>query len=181
LDTLTTMIAESPSLIGAVLKHKEGKTFRFLIRNIFFLFHLRSERALDDTYEVLFVRSRSNTLCQKQIQIITEFFRKMLLEKQFTQEGDKKHIAEARSIFIKESLKNLTDSNKKKYPSWPELAKVFNVGSAWLMRQVIRDLAATDHSLKDKLEKDLSLQNEKFCRIQRESLAKSILYESLQK
>jgi CO/xanthine dehydrogenase FAD-binding subunit len=34
---LAFVVANNKNIIGAILKHKEGKTFKFIIRNIFFL------------------------------------------------------------------------------------------------------------------------------------------------
>lgn len=41
LNVISNEISKNPSLIGVVLKHKEQKTYKYIIRNVFSLNSLR--------------------------------------------------------------------------------------------------------------------------------------------
>lgn len=41
---LTFAFNHNPSLVGALLKHKDGKTLKFLIRNLYFLITVQAEK-----------------------------------------------------------------------------------------------------------------------------------------
>ena len=45
LSHFTYMITHSPILVRSLLKHKEGKTFKFIIRNLYFLLNLTVDEA----------------------------------------------------------------------------------------------------------------------------------------
>ena len=44
LGHLSFIITHTPILLQALMKHKDGKTYKFLIRNIYFLLSLNTKR-----------------------------------------------------------------------------------------------------------------------------------------
>jgi hypothetical protein len=65
---------------------------------------------------------------------------------------EKKLKLEARNIFIKEVNKNLCEHNSSnKYPQWPLLGLIFNIGAMWLISLVLKE----EEKEESKNEKDL--------------------------
>lgn len=53
LSHITFLLTHTPILVSTLIKHKDGKTFKFLIRNIYFLLFLEGKQ-LDKDNEYLF-------------------------------------------------------------------------------------------------------------------------------
>jgi hypothetical protein len=103
------MATHSPILIRALLKHKEGKTMKFIIRNLYFLLTMQVTTAsnlLPGEYTVNF----DGLLTQKKlIDIVNEFFKRVMFDNPHLTANERRAKLEARLIFQKEVLRNLTD------------------------------------------------------------------------
>jgi len=55
LSHLTYLITHTPILVRSMLKHKDGKTFKFIIRNLYFLMTLVVDEADEKPATVLSV------------------------------------------------------------------------------------------------------------------------------
>jgi len=102
------MATHSPILIRALLKHKEGKTLKFIIRNLYFLLTMQVSTIpnMPGEYTVNF----DGYLTQKKlIDIVNEFFKRVMLDNPHLTANERRAKFEARLIFQKEVLRNLTD------------------------------------------------------------------------
>ena len=68
---------------------------------------------------VLWFDARSTNITKRKVDSINEFFKRVMFENPHLILAEKKAKQEARSIFAKEIVKNMTDSNGSKYPNWP--------------------------------------------------------------
>jgi len=102
------MATHSPILIRALLKHKEGKTLKFIIRNLYFLLTMQVSTlpSILGEYTVNF----DGYLTQKKlIDIVNEFFKRIMFDNPHLTSNERRAKFEARLIFQKEVLRNLTD------------------------------------------------------------------------
>ena len=112
---LTYILTHNPMLVQSLLKHKDGKTFNFIIRNIYYLTTLTITANTDTSmlvdretksFKVWFDGLKQD---EAKSEVIVEFFRKVMLENPHLTLPEKKIKQEARTLFIKEVLKNLCD------------------------------------------------------------------------
>jgi hypothetical protein len=75
----------------------------------------------------------------------------VLLDNPHLTSQEKKLKSEARNIFIKEISKNIGEQgNNMKFVSWPRLKLIFNIGSLWLISEVLTEEDKVENSTEDK-------------------------------
>lgn len=98
-------VIKNPVLIGSILKHKDQKTFKYIIRNIVALRHLR---ILGQDMQIVFYQYSEDELDRR----ITDFFRAILLDRHPFSVTEKIFRNEARRVFIKEITKNIVEHDQ---------------------------------------------------------------------
>lgn len=77
----------------------------------------------------------------------------MMLDNPHLTIQEKKLKQDARNIFIKEVNKNLGEHHtSQKYPQWPLLGLVFNIGAIWLIAYVLKEEDKEEPSSEKNLE-----------------------------
>lgn len=158
LSHFTFMSTHSPILIHSLVRHKEGKTFKFIIRNLYFLMTMvvdetvkaenlnkqHQNPSVDKEFTVWFDHMALTGSNKKKIDIINEFFKRAMFDNPHLTHQERKAKHDARQIFQKEVLKNLCEnagpnqaqSAAQKFPLWPNLRIIYNIGAIWLMSVV---------------------------------------------
>jgi hypothetical protein len=108
---ISNEIAKNPLLVGSVLKHKEQKTFKYIIRNVISLKYLK---IIGKQKQIVFEEDHDELDLPVNI-----FLRRMLLNTHLLTRSRKVYRQEARKVFVKEIVKNLTEldivnSNERK-------------------------------------------------------------------
>ena len=99
-------VTKNANLVQTVIRHKDQKTFKYLIRNMCSLQFLQMQK----DKQIWYVDESSGKAASRELPIV-QFFRKMLLNSH-TISRQKKHIRhEAIRIFVKEVVKNLTQQD----------------------------------------------------------------------
>lgn len=96
LSHFTFMSTHSPILIHSLLRHKEGKTFKFIIRNLYFLMTMVVDETIKDSnkdkkaanaasqeereYTVWFDHMAFFGGNRKRIEIVNEFFKRVMFD-----------------------------------------------------------------------------------------------------
>lgn len=87
LSHLTYVFTHTPILVKSLLKHKEGKTLKFIIRNLFFVLSLTVDnkklKTSDPTSEfdfTLWFDNRPTNFTKRKIEFITEFFKRVMFD-----------------------------------------------------------------------------------------------------
>ena len=111
LQAISNELYKNKLLIGSVLKHKEQKTFKYIIRNIISLKYLK---IIGKQKQIVFEEDQDELDSS-----ISLFLRRMLLNTHLVNQSRKVYIQEARKVFVKEIVKNLTEfdignSNERK-------------------------------------------------------------------
>lgn len=88
----------------------------------------------------------SFTLGKRRVDVVNEFFKRVMFDNPHLTINERRAKSEARVIFQKEVLKNLCDSlatnntaASNKYPQWPQLRILYNVGALWLLSIVLKE------------------------------------------
>lgn len=117
LSHITYLITHNPILVKSVLKHKDAKTYQFLIRNLYFLMTMsvkeepKKEGNQDQgvsEYRIWFDHD-SSTLRKANLDSVNEFFKRTMFDNPHLTLNERRAKQDARIIFQKEILKNLTD------------------------------------------------------------------------
>lgn len=111
-------IAKNPTMIGSVLKHKDQKTFKYIIRNVIALKHLK---IVGKEMQIVF-READEELDHR----ITNFFRAMLLDRHPVSISEKVFRSEARRVFIKEITKNIIEHDQPIQDPSPTCEQMFS-------------------------------------------------------
>jgi hypothetical protein len=101
LHVISNEVARNPLYVGSVLKHREQKTFKYIIRNILALKYLKIAGK-----EKQIVFEEEGDQLDTQIEL---FFERMLLDPHTTAKPKKIYRQEARRVFVKEVTKNLVE------------------------------------------------------------------------
>ena len=189
LSHLTYVFTHTPILVRSLLKHKEGKTLKFIFRNLFFLLALTVDNKklkttdLKSEYDfTLWFDNRLTNFSKRKIEFITEFFKRVMFDNPHLTHSEKKTKQEARQIFVKEVLKNLCEhhnsqaSINSKYPNWPQLKLIFNLGAMWLISIVLKDEEKEDILDQKKLD-PIVVNMQKYRNSFRQCIIKSLINE----
>jgi hypothetical protein len=148
LGHLTQLFTHLPILVRSMLRHKEGRTFNFIIRNIYFLMTMTVNDVTGNAppaqkeYRIWFSNSMFN---KKRVETVNEFFKRAMFDNPHLTLNERRAKQDARIIFQKELLRNLTRNAgpsheaAAQYPLWPQLKTVFNIGALWLMSIVLKE------------------------------------------
>ena len=101
LQAISNEIFKNPLLVGCVLTHKEQKTFKYIIRNIISLKYLK---IIGKEKQIVFEEDQDELDLS-----INIFLRRMLLNTHLMAQSRKVYRQEARKVFVKEIVKNLTE------------------------------------------------------------------------
>ena len=135
-----------PILLQSLIKHKEGKTFKFIVRNIFYISTLTiqplsqpSDLFPDKSFPSFRVSFDESKLVKNKVQVITDFLNVVMIEKTCNTFAEKKLKQEARLLFVKEVVRNLCESTNspKQQSQWPLLRTIFNLGAIWLIAEIM--------------------------------------------
>lgn len=115
-------------------------------------------------YKVWFDHSQF-ILNKKRLQTINEFFKRCMFDNPHLTLNERRAKQDARILFSKEVLKNLIDHAGpqteaiciSKFPLWPQLKTVFNLGALWIMSLVLREEDMED--LKQQMLTDKIIEN----------------------
>jgi hypothetical protein len=104
------MTTHSPILIRALLRHKDGKTLKFIIRNLYYLLTMNISALSTSQSDFKVSFDHSALISQKRlIEIVNEFFKRVMFDNPHLTANERRAKLEARIIFQKEVLRNLTD------------------------------------------------------------------------
>lgn len=101
LHAIALEVSKNASLIGSVLKHRDQKTFKYIIRNVIALKYLK----LQGPDRQIVFREAGDQLDPR----VDKFFREMLLDRHTVSQARKAYRVEARRVFIKEITKNMME------------------------------------------------------------------------
>jgi hypothetical protein len=101
LQTISDIIVLNPAFVGSVLKHREQKTFKYIIRNILAIQNLK---IIGEKKQIVF----DEDIDELDINI-SMFFKRMLLDTHTVSKSKKIYRQEARKVFVREICKNLAE------------------------------------------------------------------------
>lgn len=178
ISTLNYLITHQAILVRSILKHKEGKTFKFLIRNLYFLMTMSVEESSAKKEYACYLEH--GLLTKYQVDIAKEFFKRVMLDNPHLTAGERRSKLDARVLFSREVLRNLQDPPR--YQLWPQLRTVFAVGAVWLLSVVLKDEDKEDlvqpRSGEDESVQTLIQSMQRYRNVYRQGLTKAIIHES---
>ena len=179
MSNLTFLITHSPVLVRCLLRHKDGKTFKFLIRNLYFLMTMAVQEAdAPKEYTCYFDHAE---LSKQRVDIVREFFKRVMLDNPHLTASERRAKLDARVLFQKEVVRNLQEHQASSYPLWPYLRTVFSVGAVWLLSVVLKEEEKEEQKpAEDKNVESLVLNMQKYRNIFRQNLVKALIHESQQ-
>ncbi|CDW84627.1 ubiquitin hect domain family protein [Stylonychia lemnae] len=194
LSHLTYIMTHNPMLVQSLLKHKDGKTYRFIIRNIYYqnviqidqekqalpgIEEMKDETGNQVQPKIYIVTVHDSLNVNKKTSAIVEFFKRVMLDNPHLTVQEKKLKLEARNIFVKEIIKNIFESQyEQKYPQWPVLGLIYNLGAIWLISNVLKDEEKDDQIKDNNGLEQLILNMQKFRNIIRVNMIKQLIHES---
>ena len=114
LEVISNELVLNPVFVGSVLKHKELKTFKYIIRNVLTLQHL----TLTGKDKRIVYRETGDQLDTG----LHAFFKRMLLDTHTTAKYKRLFRYEARKVFVREVTKNLTQAE-----TYSHAGKIYNL------------------------------------------------------
>lgn len=134
LSHLRFLIAHNPMLLQCLLRHKEGKTFKFIVRNLYYLMTLEATRAEAG----LLLSFKDYNLTKARVDQVADFFKTVLYENPSMTPFEKRLKQEAVAAFVREVARNLCDGQNR-HPQWPLLDTVFGVGALWMVQVALKE------------------------------------------
>lgn len=110
LSHLTYLFTQSPLLVRSMLRHKDGKTFKYIVRNLYFLLTMNiddqdieaapiGQKSTEPEYRVWFDLYSVQLMHRHKIEVVREFFKRSMLDNPHLTSFERRAKLDARILF----------------------------------------------------------------------------------